>query len=169
MLTVPEVSSITGKPQSTIYRNIKKGRLRCTRIIDEGGKEVTKISVKDLENYLGRPIDFDGFARMRPDKENNSCPGDTYDSNVINNQYTQSESHLTKEHIREVIEEFFETRQTQLMKPLEEHALYQVGRLEKEVEHLKAEKEVLIGENEFLREQLKALPGPVEEVSSNLK
>ncbi len=71
----------------------------------------------------------------------------------------QSNANL-KESMREVIEEFFEVKQSQLMKPIEEQALYRLGILETEVKHLMAEKETLRQENELLKEQVKCLPGP---------
>lgn len=67
-----------------------------------------------------------------------------------------------KETFKEVVKETIAEERNQLMKPIEEQALYRLGILENEVKHLQAEKATLRQENELLREQVKALPGPAE-------
>jgi len=74
------------------------------------------------------------------------------------------EQSLTKTEVREVIEEYFEARETQLMKPLEQQAFYRVGRLESENSFLKEKLETVIEENRELREKYKALEGPAEKL-----
>lgn len=63
-----------------------------------------------------------------------------------------------KEDIKTVIEEYFENKTTQLMKPLEQQALYKLGAVEKENLFLQERLDTLRQENELLREQVKALP-----------
>jgi len=65
---------------------------------------------------------------------------------------------VTIENYKKAIEEVLEAKQSQLMKPMEEQALYRCGLLENEVKHLQAEKETLRQENELLRDQVKSLP-----------
>ncbi len=74
------------------------------------------------------------------------------------------EQSLTKSEVKEVIEQYFEARETQKMKPLEQQAFYRVGRLESENSFLKEKLETVIGENTELREKYKALEGPAEKL-----
>jgi hypothetical protein len=39
---------------------------------------------------------------------------------------------ITKDEIREVMQEFFETKKAELVKPMEDQAIYRLGRIEQE-------------------------------------
>jgi len=64
----------------------------------------------------------------------------------------------TKEELKEVIQEFFTTKQAELMRPIEEMALYKLGAVDKENTFLKARLETVLQENQELQEKVKALP-----------
>jgi hypothetical protein len=69
-----------------------------------------------------------------------------------------------KENIREVIEEYFESKQTQLMKPIEEQSIFIAGKLSQENIFLKQKIETLLQELELY----KALPGPPDSINKIL-
>jgi len=152
-LTVPEASRYTGKCINTIRRYIKKGVLHSSTTESNGIQVITveKLELDKVFNISWNPEESSGIHN-----EIQGNPGEsTMESRGI-------QDIITKDNLRDVIQEFFESKQTQLMRPMEEHAFYIVGELKNEVKHLQAEKETLRQENEILKQQVKALPGPVE-------
>ncbi len=73
--------------------------------------------------------------------------------------------------IKTAVREVIEAERNQLMKPLEEQALYRLGRIEQENIFLKAKVETLLQENQVLQEQVRALPGPsiIEEKEKDIQ
>ena len=47
LITIREAVAFTGKSESTIYRNIRQGKIKC-QSKKSNGKIVTKVSIKDL-------------------------------------------------------------------------------------------------------------------------
>jgi len=142
-ITIKEASEVAGVNISTIYRNISN--LQC-KTVQIGAKKIKYVQKSDIESF---------FCVSGKENQKHAIASEVCEKKQ--NESMQNETNL-KESMREVIEEFFEVKQSQLMKPLEEQALYRLGILENEVKHLRAEKETLIQENEILREQIKALP-----------
>lgn len=80
----------------------------------------------------------------------------------------QDEVRLNRDDLKAMFSEMLETRSMQLMKPLEQQALFVAGKLTQENRELKEKMEVLLRENEALRSQMKELPAPAGEVASVL-
>jgi len=157
-ITIKEASLISGKSISTLYRYITKGKLPCKRIrIDDN--DVIMVEKADLERLFNG-----GDNHVIINQLSHDCRAFSGDNHV-----RKDDNYLTKENFKELMEEFFETKQTQIMKPLEEQAIYIAGSLNKENLFLKERLEIILEENKVLREAMKALPGPVEKVVDELK
>ena len=143
LLTIKEAVIFTGKCERTIYRYIKKGKIPCQTVVSQmsdSSQTIVRMKKSDLIRVFNIPSDT-CQTDVRQESDSSQTPVRDF-----------------KEDIKTVIEEYFNNKSTQLMKPLEEQALYRCGILENEVKHLQAEKETLRQENEVLREQVKALP-----------
>jgi len=131
-ISITEAVNITGKHITTIYKAIRRGKLPAIDAIDNS-KAVKKVNKADLLRLYSIKSK-DGY---RPAIDDYRPAIDDY---------------------RKAIEEVLETKQTQLMKPLEELATYRLGRIEQENSFLKAKVETLLQE----LEQYKSLPGPAQ-------
>jgi len=156
LLTIKEAAEFTGLKTNTIYKHIKKRKLPSLDV-NEQGVAVKKVREADLVRVYGIGVHKRQWA-------SSDVQWTAMDKSMDGNGHPPPSTHITKIEIREVIEEFFEAKQTQLMKPMEEMALYKVGQLENELNHLQAEKANLLQE----LEQYKALPGPVDKVIEEL-
>jgi len=143
LLTLNEICVMTGKSYTSVLRYVKSGKLKSVTMTIQG-KPCYKVKKSDLERF----IEKHGIS-MNIHSEDNRIS--------MNNQGISM-----KETFKEVVRETIAEERNQLMKPIEEQALYRLGILENEVKHLQAEKTTLRQENELLREQVKALPGPAE-------
>lgn len=187
LLSIQEAAALSGQAISTIYRSVRNGDIKTHKIIHRG-KDAYRIKLKDLEKYLDYKISNGNGSTSRTSHDTPVAPhnGKLHVKNVVNTEIDESqrstsvnpehkntiktdEDKLTREVIRDVIEEFFTTKQSQLMKPLEEQALYRLGILENEVKHLNGEKEALRREVDLYKSQLMALPGPAEEITAKLE
>jgi hypothetical protein len=143
LLTIKEAVIFTGKCERTIYRYIKKGKLPCQTVVSQmsdSSQAIVRVKKSDLIRVFNVTSDTcQTDVRQKPDS-------------------SQTPVRDFKEDIKTAIEEVLEAKQSQLMRPIEEQALYRCGILENEVKHLHAEKETLRQENEVLREQVKSLP-----------
>ncbi len=151
-LTIREAIQFTGKSESTIYRYVRKGKIKPVKV-KVGNFHVTVFKKDELTEVFN----ISDSPTSQP-FINNDSPA----SQTVTNDSPASHMIITDNQLKNVIEEILLTRQNQLMKPIEEHALYLVGELKNEVKHLQAEKESLREENEFLSKQVKLLPGPNE-------
>ncbi|HNR65797.1 MAG TPA: hypothetical protein PKJ95_05865, partial [Atribacterota bacterium] len=145
-ISIQEAVSLSKKHITTIYSAIKKGKIHTIESLLRGRK-IKKLLKADIETLflidsIGHYSDHIGH----------------YSDSIANNSNSIGLNSDTIETLKTAIEEVLEAKQSQLMKPLEDQALYRCGVLENEVKHLQAEKEVLRQENELLREQVKALP-----------
>jgi len=143
LLTLNEICVMTGKSYTSVLRYVKSGKLKSITMTIQG-KPSYKVKRADLERF----IEKQGISM--------NIHGES-DRISMNNQGISM-----KETFKEVVRETIAEERNQLMKPIEEQALYRLGILENEVQHLQAEKATLRQENELLREQVKALPGPAE-------
>jgi len=123
--TIKQVCNIINKSNTTVYRLIKGGKLPAHTIV-EGGQQVWKVKKEDLETYLGRKLD----------------------------QPVQQGFTLTEDTLTAVIQKAIQEQSTQLMKPMEESALFMVGKLSTE--------------NQFLREKIEALTQEIQELQGAL-
>lgn len=142
LLTIKETSVLTGKSEGVIYRYIRRGKLKC-QTVSEHGKEIKKIKKEEaikVFNIKSQTVS----DSVRTEKSDSSEP-------------VQKVSE-PKENFKEILEQFFQEKETQLMKPLESQALYRLGQVEKENEFLKAKVETLLQE----LEKFKALPVDLE-------
>jgi len=143
LLTIREASNFSGMSIPALYKHIKRGIISVEYDIIQG-KKIKKVKKEELIRVYGTADNTVEYGRI-PD-------------NII-------EYDRISDIIRENIKQALETEKTQLIKPLEDHALYRLGRMEKEVEDLRAEKEILLQE----LDRYKALPGPIEEITEKLE
>lgn len=148
--SIDEIIIITGKSKSTLYREIKSGKLKVKKTLKRG-KPVYLVLANELESYIGKPL-------------RNERIWETTDTPLGNQKET-----ITKEDLARTIDELYFKRETSLTKRIEDQALYKLGVAEELIKHLEGEKETLRQENELLRESLKILPGPVAEVTEKLE
>jgi hypothetical protein len=146
LLTIKEASIITGVSESTIYRYIRQGKLTC-QSLTINRKKIAKVIKSELIKVLSIP---ESHCQSLPITDNQ--PANHYQSVTI------TDSQLTKDNLKDTFREFLEEQKTELMKPLEQQALYKLGAVEKENLYLCERLETLRQENELLREQVKALP-----------
>jgi len=146
-ITINEASKLTGKCQNTIHRYIKKGKLHVNTC-QYNGKQVITVKKSELERVFNIPVNtcHDRSSQMESHV------------NTGNDMSIHGNTGVTKEEIKEVIQEFFTSKQSELMKPIEEMSLYKLGAVEKENVFLRERLETMRQENELLREQVKALP-----------
>ncbi|MDQ7827039.1 MAG: hypothetical protein RDV48_29855 [Candidatus Eremiobacteraeota bacterium] len=81
----------------------------------------------------------------------------------------KEEQPVTREELKSLLEEVMESRSMQLMKPVEQQALFIAGRLSQENRELHERIEAIREENVALRDKLKCLPAPAEEVTQVMK
>ncbi len=172
-ITILEASLLTGKSQNTIYKYIERGTLSSDKKVING-KEYMTVKKADIERIFNI-ICTDKDSKIKEDLKNIDKGEDV----------VKGKEHLTAEKVREVMEEFFSTKQAELVKPVEQQSLYRLGRVEQENQFLKEKLETLLEENRKLQEEsqifqkeLKSLPvlvesmkelGPVREENLKLK
>lgn len=189
-VTIKEASELLKLDISTIYKAIKTGRLEV-EIISIGNKKIKKVKKKDLIrvfsdwnsnksqnkiqwNSNGNQLETDWTSNGRPlDIETKPYSNDKrIDWKSIGNQKevhstsigNQLDVELISNIVQKSIDNYFDTKQTQLMKPLEEQSMFLAGKLTNENQFLKQRLETVLEENKQLNEQLKALPGPAESI-----
>ncbi len=133
LLTIKEAATIAGVHISTIYNLINSKKLEI-KLETIGNRKVKKLIRKQVESVFN----------ISKEIEENRKPEETI----------QNISNIVEETIQKYSKEF----KNNLMKPIEEMALYKLGKLEEKLENISKEKEILLQENETLRNQLKALP-----------
>ena len=122
---------ITGKSKTTIFRYIKKGKLKSETQVTQGNTTYF-VEKEELEQFLNREV----------------TPGNTH-------HVTQG---ITPDNIQAIVKDTIDKTITQMARPMEEQALFIAGKLSSENQFLKERLETLRQENELLREQVKALP-----------
>jgi len=143
LLTIKEAVIFTGKCERTIYRYIKKGKIPCQTVVSQmsdSSQTIVRMKKSDLIRVFNIPSDT-CQTDVRQESDSSQTPVRDF-----------------KEDIKTVIEEYFESKTTQLMRPLEEQALFISGKLTQENLFLRERLDTLRQENELLREQVKALP-----------
>lgn len=166
LLTIKEAAYLTGMSLSGLYKHISLGVLPVEHC-GTRGKEIKKVKELDLIRVYGCTWNTVEHSRIQINTPvEHSIPQE----NTIEHCGTQIiEYDKISDIIRENIKQALEAEKTQLIKPMEEMALYRVGRLEERIERLEKEKELIQQENETLREAMKALPGPIEKVTEKLR
>ncbi|MEW6041324.1 MAG: helix-turn-helix domain-containing protein [Elusimicrobiota bacterium] len=155
LLTINEASKLLGVNKSTIYKYIEEDRIsiESRRIRGKQIKHVKEAEITEVFNSME-------FHRI-PTKET-----ERKQKNSI--EFHENPQNL-KESIKEVIENYFQDKETQLMRPLEEIATYKLGKVEAENQFLKDRLKTVLQENEELRGSIKALPGPPVEIVTRLE
>lgn len=153
LITIKEAAELTGINTTTIYKKIKKGKLICTcRQVQ--GVEIKQVKKADIIRLYGvRQVP--SSARQVPEDDNQVPAGASQ----------MPSSAERKNEIREVIEDFFSAKQAELVKPMEQNALYRLGRVEQENQFLHTKVETLLHEIE----QYKALPCQIQERDEEIK
>jgi len=154
--TIEEIVKLTGRSSTSIYRYIKNGKLKANKVKGDG-KPSYVISVDDVEQCFN--IDWKKHEKNMVNAEKNMKK--TWENN-------ENEKPLTQETLMETMEKFFSSKQSELVKPMEQQALYKLGKVEQENQFLREKMETILEENNQLREQIKALPGPVESIQQIL-
>ena len=141
--TMAEVIGITGLSERTIRRYIKKGKLMADTLpaqnrhpAGQGKKTAIAINKKELDRFLN---------------EQKNTMADTLPGTM-----PAPDRHPagTLPDIKEIVKEAIQEQQSAIMKPLEQQALYRLGRVEQENEFLKQKLDTVLQE----LEKLKALP-----------
>lgn len=147
-LTIQEAGKIFNLHRSTLYRKIDKGQLKVVADC-RNGKNVKMLRISELEALYGK-------AKVVGDSRNATTGDNLRQSPTV--AMRQPATTDIQEQVKKAFIETIQEQQATLLKPLEEQALYRVGRLEELVKHLEAEKEFLRVENETLKSEMKALP-----------
>jgi len=187
LLTIKEASKKYKIHQTTLYKAIQEGRIEVNST-SKGKRKIKVVKALDIENFLDQSvirsrievestynrsvIEVDSTSGI-PITKNEHSPiietNSTYNRSVIEVDSTSNESVINLDSISNLIQKsidsYFETKQTQLMKPIEEQAIYRLGGLEKENLFLRQKVETLIQE----LEQYKALPWQIEERDEEIK
>jgi len=161
LLTIREASNFSGMSIPALYKHIKRGIISVEYDIIQG-KKIKKVKKEELIRVYGTADNTVEYGRM-PDNISENTSDNTVEYGRIPDNIIEYDR--ISDIIRENIKQALETEKTQLIKPLEDHALYRLGRMEKEVEDLRAEKEILLQE----LDRYKALPGPIEEITEKLE
>lgn len=151
LISIREASQLTGKSEGLIYRYIRQGKITvqtCSVRCSGKFRQVKKLKEAEVLRSFG--------LNFEPESEQGRTQ--------LNNSLNKAEP-LTVEMMKGVISEYFQDRETQLMKPLEELATYRVGKLEAEKQFLTDKVDTLLQE----LERYKALPLPVEEMTAKLE
>ncbi|MEQ8192495.1 MAG: helix-turn-helix domain-containing protein [Candidatus Eremiobacterota bacterium] len=178
LVTVKEAAEIYKLHISTIYNAIKANRIDIEST-SNGNRIIKKLKKADIERVfrISNKTQFDiesisNNTRFDIESElnkNNVNLGSTPNKTQFDIESKSNENRLDIESISNLIQKsidnYFETKQTQLMKPIEEQALYRLGGLEKENIFLRQKVETLIQE----LEQYKALPWQIEERDEEIK
>ena len=175
LLTIKEAVTFTGKSESILYRYIREGKLQvqtCSEQVQNKSSEQIQNSSEQVQCKFKtiRKLKKEELVKVFDIYRNNSSEQvQNKSSEQIQDSSEQVQNRFrTEEEVNGIIEKVLSNHYSKLMKPIEEQALYRLGILENEVQHLQAEKETLRQENEILREQIKALPGPVESINQIL-
>ncbi len=187
LLTIKEASKKYKIHQTTLYKAIQEGRIEVNST-SKGKRKIKVVKALDIENFLDQSviksrievdstynrsgIEVDSTSGI-PITKNEHSPiietNSTYNRSGIEVDSTYNESVINLDSISNLIQKsidsYFETKQTQLMKPIEEQAIYRLGGLEKENLFLRQKVETLIQE----LEQYKALPWQIEERDEEIK
>lgn len=155
--TIEEIVALTGRSSTSIYRYIKSGKLKANKVKGDG-KPSYIIPINEVEDFFG--IDWKKHEKNMFNTEN------TMKKTWKNHE---NEKPLTQETLMETMEKFFSSKQSELVKPMEQQALYKLGKVEQENLFLKQKLETILEENRQLQEQIKALPGPVESIQQVLQ
>ena len=130
---------------NTIYRYIRNNTLRYNRVIYQG-REVYRVEKKELQRVFKCNISGD-ISDISED-----ITGD------ISSDISKDTSDISEDKIQKAIEKAISQQQAVFLKPIEDQALYRLGRIEQENSFLKAKVETLLQE----LEQYKSLPGPTD-------
>jgi excisionase family DNA binding protein len=152
--TIKEIAEITGKSDTTIYRYLKKGKIPFFTV-EKDGQTIYQVKKSDIESFLGHTV------------EDNEKTVTHNEETIFHNEKTVTHNEkpffqFNQENLQEAIFQAISQQQNQLMKPMEEQALYIAGKLSTENQFLKDRLETLRQENELLREQVKILPAPAD-------
>lgn len=175
-VTIFDASNMFNVNHTTIYKRIQRGQLKFKEV-HINGKKVKHVLLSDIVKLYGEPVekvyisgsgvDVTDFDEQKPSYEEiktifSSPQEESGNENIISRGDIRQE-------VKKAVMESLQEQQTQLVKPLEEQAMYVAGTLTKENQFLKERLETVLEENRLLQEQLKMLPGPVEEVNENIE
>lgn len=144
LLTIKEISQLLNITANTVYKNIRKKKLKGKKIIKDG-KSILYVEKQELEKFLGHEINQD-----KPDniQDNPKLTGIIQD-NIQDNPEVKN---LIKSTVEEIILNY------PMMKPLEEQAIFIAGKLSSENQFLREKLDTVINDFEQFKDSVKALP-----------
>jgi len=146
LLTIKEASIMACVCESTIYRYIRQKKLSC-QAVQSNRKKIAKVPKSELISVFSL-----SSSQCR------AVPGNILKDSKQCQEVPGNARQITKDEIREVMQEFFETKKAELVKPMEDQAIYRLGRIEQENLFLKQKLETILQENLELQAQVKVLP-----------
>lgn len=183
-LTIKESSVLTGVSESFIYKFIRQKKLsiqNSSEFIKGKFRTIKRIPKSELIKVFHMKNNFNSELPI----QNSSEPEEkTYQKPIQNETLNNSE---LKENLRDILENFFEEKQSAIMKPMEQQALFLAGKYQAENEFLREQVETLRSEldtmkalpvedmtpikkeNEKLKKQLSILPVEPEKIPELLK
>ncbi|MBU0580129.1 MAG: hypothetical protein KKA19_03040 [Candidatus Margulisbacteria bacterium] len=159
--TIKEISEVTGKSKATIYRYVKDEKLPTFSSFING-QEILKATSKDIERVFGIKLNGEKTGNNGNEKANEKLRETTFSHEKANEKPL---SQIIQENVDIAIQKALSQRETLLLKPLEEQAMYISGKLQAENRFLKERLETVLHE----LGAYKALPGPVEEIKQKIE
>ena len=160
LLTIKEAALLVGINPNTIYRYIDKKRISCKSLFIKG-KHVKKIKKEDI-------ISIFGLSRQSQRISENLRESQFVTSENLRESQTITPENL-RDSLKEIVKETFAEERSQLMKPIQEQALFIAGKLTQENQDLRQKFETILEENRKLQEQIKALPENTEGLQQELQ
>ncbi len=146
LLTIKEASIMACVCESTIYRYIRQKKLSC-QAVQSNRKKIAKVPKSELISVFSLSS-----------SQCQAVPGNILEDSKQCQELPGNARQITKDEIREVMQEFFETKKAELVKPMEDQAIYRLGRIEQENLFLKQKLETILQENLELQAKVKVLP-----------
>jgi len=166
-ISVSEAAELAGVSRVCVYKHLQRGNLTFVNV-NKHGKKIKQLKKLDvIEFFHGGSKQFVNDNKPVNNEFTNVNKRLLTDNKPVNNPQITLED--INNQVKKAVIETIEEQKSQLMKPLQEQALYIAGKYEAENKFLKARLETLIEENEDLRTQIKVLPGPVEKITKQLQ
>ena len=172
-LTIQEAAVIIGKSERTLYRYIRKNKLKCQRLSDKN-KNMTVIDRQEFSRFI-KELGFSSDKltdtmsdTVRQPLTNNDNLSDTV-RHEPEPEKPQGKELLTPDNIRAIIEDVLGNRELQLTRPMEDQALFKLGEANQLIKTLRDELRRQDDTIKQIEGQLKLLPAPPEIIASQIE
>lgn len=167
-ITIKEAATLVNVNPNTLYRYIEKKRISCDFVFSNG-KNIRKLKKSEVLKVFSRDRESQRFSENPEENLRDSQEKTLLNTSAPFHENLKRISEIPKENLidsqenlrltlKEVVKETIAEERNQLMKPIEEQALYRLGGLEKENLFLKERLETVINEYKELQDKIKALP-----------